>query len=96
MVSLLTCLVLANVCEVLQSTFKEDGVQIWIGEVMIMREELKLSQAILNLSFWLLLWGFHCSDVWRARGSCRGSLGAVFVAVNHGFHTGAFVGYVEG
>lgn len=66
MVCLLTCLALANVCEVSQGTSREGRVRMWIGEVMIMREELKLSPQILNTSSWLLLWGrgFHCSDVW--------------------------------
>lgn len=61
---------------------------------MIMREELKLSPWILNTSSWLLLWGrgFHCSDVWRAGGSCKGSHGSVFVTMNHWFHTVGFVG----
>lgn len=50
MVCLLTCLALANVCEVSQGTSMEGRVPMWIGEVMIMREELKLSPWILNTS----------------------------------------------
>lgn len=73
MVSLLTCLALANVCEVLQSSLREAKAQIWKGEVMLMREELKLSLQILNTSFQLLLWGwrFHCSDVWGSQGQLQ-------------------------
>lgn len=75
MVSLLTCLALANVCEALQNSSREAKAQIWKGEVMLMREELKLSLQILNTSFQLQLllwgWGFHCSDVLGGQGQLQ-------------------------
>jgi hypothetical protein len=73
LVSLLTCLVLANVCEALQDSSRVAKAQIWKGEVMLMREELKLSLQMLNTSFQLLLWGwgFHCNDVWGSQGQLQ-------------------------